>query len=528
MNDLTPRRYDCRAGIRAMLVAVVALAMLALPGADRLRAAEPVRGGSFTILLSRDFEGFDAIKSPSLETQRYQILFAVHDLLFRYNATTGELTPRLATSAVPADDYRRWTVTLREGVRFSNGNELTSEAYVHHFARLLASPLAETFRTHLGLPLEKVTAISKYELSFEFSKPAVAFDSIMGQPVYVWYLNEPDFARQREREPEYGRLSAGAGPYMVKEWSLGNRVVLTKNPHYWNPDEQYADELVFRIVEGDERAAPWAALRAGELDVMFTHGDLVTWGRTQTEFNFVDTVRNFITLQINFNTAREPLNDLRVRRALVHALNRETIARIASRGGALVAHQPFRPGDRWYCPDLKLLQYDPQKARALLREYGKPLPRLDILATIGLNKNAAEVMQGMWREVGVEANIVQAVNPGAIVQALRRHEFFVQVGPSGVVTHPTTFLLNVQSQNPFNIWGLRSERVDRAIAALQSARSDNEIKQSYCELEQARLDEVPLAYLAYGAVGIFSKKNVGGIVVPTSINYDLHRIYRVK
>ena len=514
--------------VSTMLAAGIALAVPGFSGQDRLRAAELVRGGSFTILLSRDFEGFDPVKAPSPETQRYQILFAVHDLLFRHDWATGKVTPRLAIKATPAPDFRQWTVTLREGVRFSNGKELTAEAYAHHFTRLLASPLADTFRTHLGLPLVKVTAPAKYDISFEFSEPVVAFDTIMGQPVYVWYLNEPEFAKQREGEPEYGRLSVGAGPYMVKEWVLGNRVVLVKNPHYWNPDEQYADELIFRIVEGDERAAPWAALRAGEVDVMFSHGDLITWGRTQTEFNFVEAVRSFVTLQLNFNTAREPLNDLRVRRALVHALNRETVARIASRGGAPVAQQPFRPGDRWSCSDLKFAEYNPQKAKELLREYGKPLPKLDILATIGLNKNAAEVIQGMWREVGVEANVVQAVNPGAIVQALRRREFYAQVGPSGVVNHPTTFLLNVQSQNPFNVWGLKSERIDKAVAALQAARSEAEIKTSYCDLEQARIDEAPLAYIAYGAVGIFSKKNVGGIVTPTSINYDLHRLYRVK
>src|SRR4051812_16434907 len=81
-------------------------------------AAEMVKGGSFKILINRDIDGFDSTKVPSPDLARMQVLFAAHELLFRYHPETDQLEPRLGLTVVSADDFKTWVVTLRQGVKF--------------------------------------------------------------------------------------------------------------------------------------------------------------------------------------------------------------------------------------------------------------------------------------------------------------------------------------------------------------------------------------------------------------------------
>lgn len=494
-----------------------------------VRAEEVVEGGSFRINFFKDFEGFDHTKAPSPEQARVQILFAIHDLLFDYDPITREITPRLAIKAEHNDAFDRWTVTLREGVKFSNGEELTAKAYERHFTRLLASPLANTFRNHMSLPLSAVRAPSPREIVFEFSEPAFAFDIMMGTPVYTWYLNALSVQEQRDNDPDYNRVSVAAGPYMIKEWVPGKGFVLVRNPHFWNPKEVHADEIVFRLVSGaTEWDAPWASLRAGDCDVMYTQGELISWGREQRDFNFVEAVRSFVAQMLSFDVNKEPLNDVRVRRALVHALDRRIVAQVSTQGGLPPAAQTFHDKEVWHCSDVTPLDFNPDKARALLKEYGKPLPRIAIMTLVGQANTASQIIQSMWRDVGVQSDITVVPGAGILFKALAQGETMASVSIGGPTIHPTLFQMNLASTSPFNTWHVRSPKIDAAIAKIKAARSNDAIRPAHCELEQAKADEAPLAFLTYGRIGIFSKKNIGGIRPPAAPWFKLHQIYRVK
>ena len=521
ISTLAHTRQGCLAAVFILAVA------MATPHAAF--AAEKVEGGSFKILVNRDLDGFDHVRAPSPETGRLQILFAIHDLLFRYDPRTGTLTPRLAVKATPNADHTRWQVVLREGVRFSNGEALTAEAYSHHFTRLLRSPLADQFRAVLGLPLSEVAALDTHTIEFRFSAPAVAFDVIMGHPLYVWFLNAPGVAKQNEDRPDYNTVAVGAGPYMLKQWVPGQSVTLVKNQHYWNPSEQHADELIFHVVAGAERAGGWAALRAGDVDVAFTAGDLIGWGRTQSELTFLEGFRSYIGFILNFNAGKEPFDDARVRRALVHAVNRKAVVDVSMRGGGQLGDQSFSPGEKWHCSGLDYPAFDPAKARALLKDYGKPLPSFDIWTLPGQPQAAAEAIQAMWRDVGVRAEIkVIGPAPGALFAAIARGEPAAWMQLGGPALHPTTIHMNMHASDKGNAWRIKSARLDQAIDKVMAARGDADIKAAHCAFEQAKAEEAPLIYLSYGMAGLFHKKTIGGIEAPYSALYDLHRLHRVR
>jgi len=178
-------------------------------------------GGKFSVHVNRPFVAFDPQKMPRNDMGRLQMMHAVTDVLFYKNQKTGALIPRLGLSATHSDNYKVWRVKLRQGVKYSNGEELTSESYVHHFDRLLGGRLAGAIRGALKAKLEKVLAIDKYTIEFRLSEPNVAFDSMMAGAEYVWLINAPGFAKKNENSPDYARKLVGAGPYMIKEWIPG-------------------------------------------------------------------------------------------------------------------------------------------------------------------------------------------------------------------------------------------------------------------------------------------------------------------
>lgn len=109
----------------------------------------PRDGGSITVHINRDIGGFDHIKVPQGGMGRYQVLWAVHEKFFDTDEN-GDFVPALATEATTSEDFKTWTIKLREGVKFSNGAPLTSETYTHHFERLPGSELADNFRGVTG------------------------------------------------------------------------------------------------------------------------------------------------------------------------------------------------------------------------------------------------------------------------------------------------------------------------------------------------------------------------------------------
>jgi len=196
-----------------------------------------------------------------------------------------------------------------------------------------------------------VTARDELTLEFVLQEPSTAFTSIMGFPLYIWTLNEVGYAKAHENDADYARNIVGAGPYMLKEWVPGKSVMKVKNPHYWRPEEQREDELVFVVVTGPERANNWATLRAGDVDIDWTSGDLAAWGRTQTEFNFNVGFRSSSGLVLNFNARKPPFDDPRVRRAMVQAIDRKAVVQIVYQGGQTVADQAFAPAPNGIATD---------------------------------------------------------------------------------------------------------------------------------------------------------------------------------
>ena len=121
---------------RGAFVAGALAAGFLLAGVDPVDAA-PKKGGKLRIAILADIGGFDSLKIPITGRQRAFVMQAIHENLFDMDPETFKIIPRTGLKAEASDDFKRWRVTLRQGVKYSNGEEMTSADYKAHFDRLL-------------------------------------------------------------------------------------------------------------------------------------------------------------------------------------------------------------------------------------------------------------------------------------------------------------------------------------------------------------------------------------------------------
>ncbi|MEP6017062.1 MAG: ABC transporter substrate-binding protein [Paracoccaceae bacterium] len=520
-------RHNARPNRLRSFLTTVALSALVL-GNPAAAQDTPRDGGNLTVHINRDIGGFDHIKVPQGGMGRFQVLWAVHERFFE-KGENGTYIPALATEATASEDFKTWQIKLREDVLFSNGAPLTSETYTHHFARLLGSDLADNFRNVIGGDLQEVVAIDDLTLEFRFGEANPAFQALLASGgTYIMAANEVGFARANENDEEYNRMAVGTGPYMLEEWSPGEGVRLVRNPHYWNRDVQHLDEIFYRITTGPETGPAWNGLVAGDIDAMWSiTGGALDRARDNDQFTLANGERDQMLWAVSFQTIHGPLDDPRLRQASSHAINRDVILDIVLKNAAPLADQSFPEGSPWHCDDIAYPSYDPDKAMALLAEIDEPIPPLELWTyNIPSWQQATEIIQAMWAEIGVEAEIkVGGRGPTGVVFQIQSGLTPTWMDVRGSLTHPTVFNMNFHSEHEGNFWKLDNPEIDAAIEAVRAATNDAELLEAHCAFEQVKTEVVPFLPISYAPAALIANDNVGGVTKPNDVVLGYHRLW---
>lgn len=392
------RRPRARPWPYAAAVAVAAVVSLLAAGCSD-GSGGAGRDDTFVYLSSRGLvTEWDPARSYSDEVV---VLSNVYETLTRYDAGTGRTEGVLATGWTSSEDRRTWTFTLRDGVRFHSGRPLTAEAVkaaVERTMRLKASA------SYVWDPVDRIVPLGTRRVRFELSRPAPL--DVIASATYAAYIYEV-----RKNAGDYRADGWGTGPYTVASWRPGgeNEVELTAFEDYWGGwrGDRYR-EVVYRAVPQSSTAAQ--LMSSGEGDYA---GGLPP--------QLIDTLRgrpgvtvrerpSWQTLIGLLNTRKAPLDDLRVRRAVVNALDYEQLV-TASRGAlvrsdgiipkGLLGHtaDPDLPGDRALARKL-LAQagYGPGSGRTLDLEMTYPAGD-DTIRTLG------DLMTAQLRPLGVDLRV---------------------------------------------------------------------------------------------------------------------------
>lgn len=273
----------------------------------------------------------------------------------------GNVSPWLATRWEPLNDTT-WRFYLREDVVFSNGAPFNAQAVVHAVTYLAEDgPAVESVRRDMSW-LESATAVDEYVVDIKTSVPVPIFDRYAANLL----MTEPE-AFKRLGVQGYAQTPVVTGPFVVREWQP-NRVLLDANPTSWRSPKVEAVEIV-AIPDSTARVQ---AILSGRIDIAIALGpdEAEQVGANGGSFESFGTGQ---ISNVTFNsTGKAPFRDVRVRRALNMAVNRQAIIDVLVAGATVPANQPATREAFGYDPSLPQYPYDPDQARQLLREAGYP------------------------------------------------------------------------------------------------------------------------------------------------------------
>jgi peptide/nickel transport system substrate-binding protein len=331
---------------------------------------------------------------------------------------TGSVQPALARSWEISEDGLTYVFDLVEGATFHDGAELTAEDVVFSFERAMAED-SQNAQKGLFEPIESVEAVDPATVRITLKRPTGDFLFNMGWGDAV--IVDPASAETNATNP------VGTGPFVFDQWVKGDSVTLTRNPDYWGEPVALVS-ATFKFIA--DPTAGLAALMAGDIDAAPNWGSPETVPQLEADprFEVVMGSTEGETI-LSTNNARAPFDELKVRQAMAHAIDRQAIIDGAMFGVGTPIGTHFAPHREAYLDLTDMYGHDPEKARALLEEAGYPD---GFEATLKLPppsyaRRGGEVVAAQLREVGIELEIIPVEWAQWLEQVFRNKDFHLTI-----------------------------------------------------------------------------------------------------
>jgi ABC-type transport system substrate-binding protein len=418
-------------------------------------AQQPRYGGTLRIAWEQDVTGFDPHWSAGLQN----VYLAGN--LFNGLVTIDEqlnYVPELAESWEVQDDGKAYVFHLRQGVKFHDGSAFDAAAVAWNFERLMDPEERALARPYLQI-IEAVEPLDAHTVRFTLHYPTQTFLPALAMYPRHFLLKAPS------TYTTWGRQNAhlhptGTGPFKLAKWEPNQLIVLEKNPDYFKKGLPYLDRLEFKIMkDGTTRAT---ALRAGEVDfVNYVPKEMV---ERLSKDPKIQVLRGPDTQSVNisFNNAKKPFDDVRVRQALGgYGIDRQAIAKIAMLGLGQPLWSFVPPGGKDHIDFGEEFPYDPEKAKALLKAAGfdEHNPLKYTIITHGAEPSLptiATIIKTQLARIGVQV-LVEVLDRPIFLKKLtsanpadRDWDQMINFTGSSVDAYTRSFLLDSRGTNQVN------------------------------------------------------------------------------
>jgi len=414
-----------RSSLRAVITASLALGLVAC-GPSETRVQQGNRTQVLHLANGTEPESID----PHIVTgvPEHNVITALTEGLVTEDPTDLHPVPGMAESWSISEDGTVYTFELRQEAKWTNGDPVTAQDFVSSFQRILTPELASEYAYMLFLmenaeaynqgtlkDFEQVgaKALAAKKLQITLSNPAPYFLSLLNH--YTWYPVHLETIKKHgglyDRSNPWTKPGnfVGNGPFKLKEWRLNDVLAVEKNPDYWDAQTVRLQAIHFYPIESAETQD--RAFRAGRLHNTY---EMIPAKIEQYEAESPEILRKDPYLGSYFyryNTTQAPFDDVRVRRALAMAIDRESIVKNVSRGGQIPANYFTPPSTAGYTTRARIPS-DVEAAKALLAEAGYPngegFPKASIIFNTSENhRSIAAAIQEMWRKnlnIEVELN----------------------------------------------------------------------------------------------------------------------------
>jgi peptide/nickel transport system substrate-binding protein/oligopeptide transport system substrate-binding protein len=372
------------------------------------------QGGDIVITYKDDIATLDP--AIGYDWVNWSMIKSLYSRLMDYTPGTPDLIPSLAESFTVSPDGLTYTFKLRKGVKFTNGREVVASDVKYSIERAVdpktQGPGAGFFGAIKGFDtvtggtsttLDGIATPDDSTVIFTLSRPDATF-------LHVLAINFASVVPKEAVEAaagDFGKMPVGSGTFVLKEWTVGQRLVFERNPDYFVKDMPHID--TFTVEVGQEPLVALLRLQKGEVDIAGDGVPPAKFLEIKNSPEGADIIVDGAQLHtgyITLNTKVAPFDNVKVRQALNMAINKERITRILN-GRATAANQPLPPLMPGYDTAFTGYAFDVEKAKALLAEAGFP----DGFETILYSTNTdpqpriAQAIQQDLAAVGVKAEV---------------------------------------------------------------------------------------------------------------------------
>lgn len=431
-----------------------------------------------------------------------------------------QIHPGLAESWKQLDD-KTMQFNLRKGIKFHNGDDFTAEDVKFSFERMMNSP-----RIAFVLPpIERIDIVDDYTVNIVTKTPFGPLLAHLSHPA----LGMVSKKLLTENPEALKEKPIGTGSYKFKEWIYGDKLVLEKNEDFYDKNERGLKYIIFKnVVEASNRAI---GLETGEIDIA-------------TPISSVDeeNIKNNPKLQlltkpsisytyIGMNMTKAPLNDIRVRKAINYAIDKQAIIDVILNENGKIATSPIAPGVFGFTDKTKNYEYNVEKAKELMKEAGYENGfTTSILVFSGeANTQTAEIVQAYLKEIGIDLKI-EIVEVSAYWDMTERGVHNLFLGSWGVVTGDADYGLYAMYHSSAkggagNRDFYENEKVDELLDKAKTEIDPETRKKLYEEAQILIVNDAPDVMLYNRNLTVGAQKYIKGLGIHPVTLYNFATVY---
>jgi peptide/nickel transport system substrate-binding protein len=507
---------------------------------EKLNKTYPPEAGG-TLLDASAAEPSGLIYMVAGESAAGAISSNIFNKLLKYDKNL-DLEGELAESWQVSADQKTITFKLKPNLKWSDGKPLTSADALWTWQAAIDEKTRSPYASDFQL-VKKAEAPDALTFSVTYEQAyAPALDSWAGLQILPKHLLQG----QDIHTTAFARKPIGSNYYKLDAWKTGENIKLSRNAtSVLGPAK--IDNLVTRIIP--DSSAQFLELMAGNIDSMAL--DPIKYARIiparpelKQKLALYKELGNSYTY-MGFNLKRKPYNDVRVRKAINYAIDKQEIIDGVYLGLGIDIASPYKPGTRWSNPNLKPYPYNPEKAKALLKEAGfvdadndgvlerdgKPFS-FEILTNQNKEREKSAVLiQRHLKDVGIQANIRAIEWASFISRFIKTGDYDVVILGWGLGLDPDQFNIwhsSQQAPGQFNFIGYNNPTIDKLLEQGRTELNPDKRQVIYHEFARVLLEDSPVVYLSagYGLSAIHKRvKGIDDPAPPAGVGWNSYDWY---
>ncbi len=428
----------------------------------------------------------------------------------------------LAESWTISKDGKEIVFYLRKGIKWHDGVEITADDVIFTYQAITNPKNPTPYSSNYG-PVKQVEAVDKYTVKVVYEKPFAPALESWGMGILPKHLLD---GKELFNSP-LNRKPVGTGPYKMKEWLTGQRVILERNTEYFE-GVPFFERFITRIIP--DPSTMFLELKFGGIDFMgLNPAQYKYYGEKSTFKKYFNVYRypSFGYTYIGYNLRNPLFSDKRVRQAIAHAINKKDIIEGVLLGYGTPCTGPFPPSSWAFNPDVKDFEYNPEKAKKILTELGWSMGKDGVLVKNGLRFSfillvnqgnearlkTAQIIKEQLKKVGIELNI-RVLEWQSFLELVTKRQFQAVLLGWSLSRDPDLYdIFHSSKTKPgeFNFVGYSNPEVDRLIERAREILDRDERKKLYRKVHALITEDQPYTFLYVPDTIIAVNKRIKGI-----------------